>query len=505
VHDVDEPYADEEEDLYMDVPNSDDSMSSGIPTSHWAPGVLQAAAAAIAVMPPAVPQEPRRIGPGPVVGDEGEWCIHDRQLYEGQAIYWQPYRNGMSYPGRVLTVEGGVGGSAVLYTAEIHQHPAGLRYVEASAGQLHPQLRVGDMVWCKPAAVKRACWSGHGPLYQQLHPLQPLGLLQPQTCEEAPWRMGVVLQVQLWNGQNPIAELRILGTGGYDTCWFRAAQLELVREIGESSAAAAKRAGKAAEQQQQQQQGPQVQEEVADMDLLAGLEEEQQSQAQPSTLQEQQQQQQVGGADDEPLAAVEQQQECDQVDAAAAPAMQQAVAAVQQQEGQAADRTPPPPGTAVDAAASPQPGAAPSLLSHPAATLTGESGLEAAAAPAATVEQAAGADAADATQQQHQQQQAPAAGLTQGGKGTSHQQQHQQQEHVVLEGTGESAEALVVEEVVGDSCGGPSGGCQAGDQGAADGGEAEGAAPSPPQPLSNQLSGVEDSSPRPGQEGYGET
>jgi hypothetical protein len=482
--------ADEEDDAVMDVANSNDSMSSGLANtvSSWGPALLQAA-------PPAAAQQ-RLIGAWPVPDDLSEWRIHDRLFYEGQSIYWQQYKNGNSYAGRVMTVEGG-GRSPALYMVEIHQHPQGLQYVEAVAAQLHPQLRIGDMVWCKPAAVKKACWSGHGPLYWQLHPAnQPWA--SPQPCQDAPWRMGVVRQVQLYDWRHPLAELRIVGTGGSDTCWFRVAQLELIREIGESSAAAERRAAgnaaAAAEAAAEQAQGGAVEE----VDLTA---DEQQS------LQQQQQQQQSQQLHGEAAAAAARDDDDALLQLAAASDQndledllltggEPSTLAAAEEQLEAADGQP---GLSAEVSPDPDAAAAPSLLSHPAAALTGESELDA-DAPAVTVDQAA-----DAVQPMQQQLHRPAAAApahpaSVQPAGKEADQQQEQQQPAVLEGTGESAEALMVQEVVGDSfAGGMAEGVEAAPEGP------QGAAPSPKEPLSNQHSGVEDSSMRPGQEGFGET
>jgi hypothetical protein len=473
--------ADDEDDAFMDVPNSDDSMSSGLANTitSWGPALLQAA-------PPAAAQQ-RLIGAWPVPGDESEWRIHDRLFYEGQPVYWQQFKNGFSYAGRVMTVEGG-GSSPALYMAEIHQHPHGLQYVEAIASQLHPQLRTGDMVWCKPASVKKACWSGHGPLYQQLHPPnQPWAV--PQPPQDAPWRMGVVRQVQLYDSRHPIAELRIVGTGGKDMCWFRAAQLELIREIGESSAAAERRAAgntaaAAGAGADEQAQGGAVDE----VDLLADEQQSQQQQQQSQQLQDEAAAAVDGDDALLQLAAASDQQDLGELHlTGGAPSP---VAAAGEQLEAAEGKT----GAGVGVSPDPDAAAAPSLLSHPAAALTGESELDA-DAPALTVEQAAGDVQPMQQQQQHRPAAAHPASVQLAGK-AAHQQR---QQPAVLEGTGESAEALMVEEVVGDSF---AGGVAEGEA-AAEG--PQGAAPSPNEPLSNQHSGVDDSSTRLGQEGFGET
>lgn len=483
--------ADDEDDAFMDVANSDDSMSSGRANtiSSWGPALLQAA-------PPAAAQQ-RLIGAWPVPDDESEWRIHDRLFYEGQAIYWQQFKNGASYAGRVMTVEGG-GSSEAQYMAEIHQHPQGLRYVEAVAAQLHPQLRIGDMVWCKPAAVKKACWSGYGPLYRQLHPSNQLWA-NPQPCQDAPWRMGVVKQAQLFDYRNPIAELRIVGTGGMDTCWFRTAQLELIREIGESSAAAERRAtggtvaaagaGAAEGGAAGQAQGVAFEE----VDLLADEQHSPQQQGQAAAA--------AAAADDDDallqLAAASDQQDLEDLHlSGGAPSRMAAAGEQQQQSGQQQEAAEDQPGAGVGVSPGPDAAAAPSLLSHPAAALTGESELDA-AAPAVTVEQAAGA-VQPVQQQQHRPHAAAAAhpdSVATAGKAADQQQQLP----AVLEGTGESAEALMAEEVVGDSFAGVVA------EGEAAAEEPESSAPSPKEPLSNQHSGVEDSSTRVGQEGCGET
>jgi hypothetical protein len=554
----------DEEDL-LDIQDSDSSMTSiahdsGLlhTRSTWGADLLHAAAAAQQAVP-------RLVGPAPSRHDPSEWQIHSRQYYVGQAIFWQPGRNQPSYPGRVLSVDGG--GSPthpVLYTAEVHGHHA-LSYVEATCEQLQPQLRKGEFVWCKPAAVKAACWSEHGPLFAELHPpgRRHLPDWEPvEQCSTSPWMRGLVLRTQLWNHRNPIAELRICGTGGKDCCWFRHGQIELMREIGESSATAEARAAACARAAQQQQHdaaaaaaaaalcGAQSLGQENEMDMAAlelFLQQDQQQQ-------QQHQHQQQGGVLQEhadvdaaakllelaaagdqdslealTMLAMQQQmppeailQQTDatgqvmlegQVEAAAA----QAVAAA----AQAATPAPvvPSVGQPVEAstaaAADPGPGV-PSGMSHPVAALTGESGLEAAAA-ASVVDQAAGADTAPAAghqpQQQHPQH-APAAAAkpplaSQPGSKLAVQQQQQQQQDpaqqqaaaggAVVEGTGESAEGLGVQEVVADSC------PLLGDDGPG-GGEGDGPDASPKEPLSNQHSGVEDDvGTRPKQEGFGET
>jgi hypothetical protein len=405
-----------------------------------------------------------------VPGDATDWCIHDRQFYEGQPIFWQQWRQSFSLPGKILTVEGGCGDGPLLYTAEVYSRFDGLKYVEATAAQLHPQLRLGDFVWCKPAAVKANQWSGKGPLYVQLHPLG-LSNIRPESPQAAQWKLGCVQQLQLFEGRNPIAELRIIGTGGVDCCWFKYNQLELMREVGESSAAAEKRAraagaaaagagaGSPAAAGEQQQgaaaaAAAAAAEEVVteELDLVP----EQQEQGDEGLLELANAGEQQGGSQLQdtpaatPAAAV----------AAAEPPGPGGLQAAASPGAAAAAAPAPAEGGTLET--SPDPAAAPSLLSHPDAAVTGESELEAPATAGGAVEQPAGSLQHPQSQQQQHASAAVSAqplspGLTSDKAGSQQKQPQQQQQHQVgvlqQEGTGESAEG-VVQEVVGDSCGG---------------------------------------------------
>jgi len=516
----------DDDDDFMDVPSDDDSMSSiahdsGLPhtISSWGPALLQAAAATSLQQQQGVP---RLVGVGPVPGDPQEWCIRSRQFYPNQYVHWQQMRNSWSYPARVLGVDGdGSPAHPVVYTVEVFRRTLDEPdYVEATADQLHPQLRPGDYVWCKPYVAKRAQWSGHGQLFRQLFPPNAAWQRPPADYAAAPWMHGRVKQTQVHQGRNPVAEVQLSGT---DACWFITSQLELVSEIGESSAHATARLEKYAERQQQPDAaGGGMQQQQQDT-------EEVQSQiGQEAPQPAQQQGQPTGCAADgasHQAAAVAAVAVLDQsvpgvAGAAGAEAVTNSLAAPASSPAAAA-------GSGPDAAGPAGAAAAPSLLSHRAAALTAESGLEA-AAPAVTVEQAAGVTMQALLHTQQEGRDAAAANTpttptTAAGAGTGvpgvkpgaagvgaaavtagrcpagAQVVGPPAAAPVLEGTGESAEGLLVEEVVGDSCAGAEGSAEAAAGDVA-------AAPSPQEPLSNQHSGVEDpNSTQVVREGFGET
>jgi hypothetical protein len=193
------------------------------------------------------------VGPALVPGERnGAWRLYGRQFYPTQAVYWQEATNGVSCAGRVLSVAAGEGGPGqpLVYMVEVH-HPL-VRYVEVTAQQLHPQLRRGDLVWAKPGTMAPNTWSTRGPLFDSIHGQGGPGRTAPSA---APWMLARVHKTDLFDGRNPIAEV-VFDASPSDSAYVLVSQLELVREIGESSSTAAARSSScsAAEQQQQQQQ-----------------------------------------------------------------------------------------------------------------------------------------------------------------------------------------------------------------------------------------------------------